>query len=201
MTSLLQTMGIFNKLFGASNNPNSQRSGTAAIDGIAAPTGALGMRELARVDLGSDDDDGLGQDDMVLPNMLYNYFNKVEFDLVTDNSFVITSADPGPQSLGQIKELFDDLNKEFGPDGHGDGAFDAKDVSQWETRRNVARRFYFYGDNLAVQRFSKDRPWSDDDFLNKPSLFVEVRRDVTDPLYACNITIQFWDKIKERYMS
>lgn len=189
-------MGILDKLFGktpsSSPSPATSAVTSPVSDGLPPIISVKGLKDLASVQF--------GDDDMDLPIHLWGHFDKALCH-PWSNEVVLTSSRTAPPTLSQIRALFDELHAYFGSDGHGDGAFDRKDLSQWEQLRQVNRLFYFYGDNLTGVRYQKDRGFEPDDILNKPSLSVTIKRDIGDPEMDCEVNLTHWDRIKERYLS
>ncbi len=187
-------MGLLDKLFGKSPSPSPAIASVPrpVSDGLPSVISVKGLKDLAEVKF--------GDDDMDLPVHLWGHFDKALCH-PWSNEVVLISSRTAPPSLSQIRALFDELNAYFGSDGHGDGPFDKKDLSQWEQFRQVNRLFYFYGENLTGVRYQKGRDFERDDVLNKPSISVNIKRDIGDPEMDCEINFMHWDKIKERYLS
>lgn len=187
-------MGIIDKLFGKplSSSPATPAVATPVADGLPPIISVNGLKEVASVQFGDDDID--------LPVHLWGHFDKALCHPWL-NEVILTSSRTAPPSLSQIRALFDELHACFGTDGHGDGPFDRKDLSQWEQFREVNRLYYFYGDNFTGVRYQKDHDFEPDDILNKPSISVTIKRDVSDPEMDCEVNLKYWDKIKERYLS
>ena len=188
------TMGILDKLFGKtpSSSPPTAAVAQPVSDGLPPVISVKGLKDVANVQFGDDDID--------LPVHIWGHFDKALCH-PWSNEVVLTSSRTTPPSLSQIRSLFDELHAYFGTDGHGDGPFDRKDLSQWEQFREVNRFFYFYGDNLTGVRYQKGSDFEPDDVLNKPSISVTIKRDVTDPEMDCEVNLKYWDIIKERYLS
>lgn len=190
-------MGILNKLFGkggAKERPTTSPTPPTPrpTDGLPEKITVKGLNDLAKIEF--------GEDDMPLPFQLWGHFDKALCHSWM-NEIIITSDVTTPPSLSQIRALFDDLNAHFGPDGHGDGPFDHKDLAQWNQSGEVQRLFYFYGDNLSGVRYQRGQDFAPEDVLNKPSISVTIRRNINDPELDCTIELSHWDKLKARYLT
>jgi hypothetical protein len=161
-------------------------------DGLPPTLAVKGLKDLSQIDF--------GEDDMNLPFHLWGHFDKALCH-PWSNEIILISSRTAPPSMSQIRSLFDELNAYFGSDGHGDGPFDRKDLSQWEQFREVNRSFYFFGENYTGVRYQKNQAFDSDDFLNKPLLAVTIRRDITDPEMDCEIKITHWEIIRRRYLT
>jgi hypothetical protein len=188
------TMGIFDKLFrsGPSNQGQPSPLSPPVSDGLPDKIAVKGLKDLVTIEF--------GEDDMDLPFNLWGHFDKALCH-PWSNEIVLTSSRMAPPSLSQIRSLFDDLNAYFGGDGHGDGPFDRKDLVQWDQFREVQRLFYFYGENHSGIRYQKGQQFTPEDVLNKPSISVTIKRDVSDPEMDCEVNLRHWDKIKARYLA
>jgi hypothetical protein len=193
-------MGLFDKLFSKSHPapvPTEAANPQHSMDGLPPSIAVKGLKDLAAIEF--------GEDDMDLPVHLWGHFDKALLRPWI-NEIVLTSSKAAPPSLSQIRALIDDLHAHFGIDGHGDGPFDKKDLHQWDGMglgleyAEVARLYYFYGDNLTGIRYQKDEPFSSEDLQQKPSIQVHLKPNVEDPEMDCTLQIKHWDKIKERYL-
>ncbi len=187
-------MGIFDKLLGKAPTqpPTSVPSNTPVSDGLPAVVSVKGLTALEEIQF--------GEDDLDLPVHLWGHFDKALCH-PWSNEIVLTSSRTTPPTLSHIRALFDDLHAHFGTDGHGDGPFDKKDLLQWDQFREVNRLFYFYGENFTGVRYQKGQPFADEDFLNKPSISVTIKRDVSDPEMDCVVKLTHLDKIRARYLA
>jgi hypothetical protein len=202
--SLPTDLGITDTMPQSASGTSAEPSGQP--DGLPPLIECLGMKALCNIQLSALEEDLDSDDSSVqLPVALWGYFDRA---LVHEwaNELVLIGSNTLPPSLSQIRALFDDLHAHFGIDGHGDGPFNKKDLSQWAgvplglEHAGVFRAFYFYGENLGGLRYQKDNPFSKDDISNKPSIMVTIKPTVDAPEYDCSIQLKHWDKIKARFL-
>lgn len=189
-------MGLFDKLFNKSEPPRSAsptpRPAPTPSDGLPPQIAVKGLKDLAAIEF-------TAYAQMNLPVHLWGHFDKAQ---CLSSEFTLTSSTVAPPTLSQIRALFDELHAYFGTDGLGQNAFGPNDAFDWGAAplRRVNRCFYFFGENLASVRATNPSSFAASDFGSKPSIVVQINRDVTDPELDCSIQITHWDKLKERYL-